>query len=32
MRNEEIVEIVFKKGLHNFDNHDALNLIRNKLE
>ena len=32
MRNKKIVEIVFKKGLHNFDSHDALNPLRNKLE
>ena len=32
MRNKKIVEIVFKKGLHNFDSNDALNPLRNKLE
>ena len=32
MKSKEIVDTIFVKGLHNFDNYDTLNSIEIKLE
>ena len=32
MRNKEIVDTFFIRGLQNFDKHDTLNLIHTKIE